>query len=254
MPTRTDAVTITGPDLDATAPNEDLGLSRAITAGSEAARAHREASYYVRDQSGEVVGQVVSNGNGCVIYGPRYFAAGGQAQDAPPVPLPQERRPAVDHSATSTNGKEPDMAPSDTEVKPDPKEKAHQRGPKKQVGGAAPASDTGKSEPKAKTDGKAKSEPKAKATPKPAAAASSDGKAKKVPAKQAAVDVLKKNGGPLHVDELVKRVLDTKGVKLGGKTPGATIAAMLAVENKKADGLFVRTDKATYDLRERASK
>jgi hypothetical protein len=70
-----------------------------------------------------------------------------------------------------------------------------------------------------------------------------------VSAKQATIQVLKRAGGPLKTDEIAKRVLRTKGVVLAGKTPTATIGAMLAVESKKTDGLFVRTDKATYGLR-----
>jgi len=45
--------------------------------------------------------------------------------------------------------------------------------------------------------------------------------------------------------------MEVNGVRLAGKTPGATIAAMLAVENQKPDGLFVRTAPGTYTLRER---
>ena len=40
-------------------------------------------------------------------------------------------------------------------------------------------------------------------------------------------------------------------MRLAGKTPVATIAAMLAVENRKPDGLFVRVAPGTYTLRER---
>lgn len=71
----------------------------------------------------------------------------------------------------------------------------------------------------------------------------------KVSAKAAAVDVLKKARKPLPTSEIVERVLKTPGVKLGGKTPAATIAAILAVENGKPDGLFRRTAPGTYTLR-----
>ena len=48
--------------------------------------------------------------------------------------------------------------------------------------------------------------------------------------------------------EIARRVLDVKGLRLAGKTPAATVAAMLAVENKRPDGLFVRAAPGTYRL------
>ena len=69
-------------------------------------------------------------------------------------------------------------------------------------------------------------------------------------AKQAAVEVLGRAGEPLKSDEIARRVLEMKGVKLAGKTPAASVAAMLAVENKKSGGLLVRTAPGTYTLRE----
>ncbi len=69
-----------------------------------------------------------------------------------------------------------------------------------------------------------------------------------VSAKQAIVKVLKRES-PLATKVIVERVLATRGVKLKGATPAATIAAILSTENKKADGLFVRTDPGMYALR-----
>jgi hypothetical protein len=69
-------------------------------------------------------------------------------------------------------------------------------------------------------------------------------------AKAAAAEVLRRAGEPLKTAEIVERVLKMRGVKLGGKTPAATIAAILATENKKPDGLFVRTAPGIYTLRE----
>ena len=69
-------------------------------------------------------------------------------------------------------------------------------------------------------------------------------------AKQAAAEVLKRAGEPLKAGEIGRRVLQVKGVELKGATPLATIAAILATENKKPDGLFVRTAPGTYTLRE----
>jgi len=71
-------------------------------------------------------------------------------------------------------------------------------------------------------------------------------------ARQAAVEVLLEAGEPLKSGEIARRVLEREGVRLAGKTPAATVAAMLAIENKKPDGLFVRTAPSTYALRDRS--
>jgi HB1, ASXL, restriction endonuclease HTH domain len=76
----------------------------------------------------------------------------------------------------------------------------------------------------------------------------------KITAKAAAVEVLRRAGEPLQANEIGKRVLKVKGVQLGGKTPLATVAAILATENKKPDGLFVRTAPGMYALREQTSR
>ena len=73
-------------------------------------------------------------------------------------------------------------------------------------------------------------------------------------ARQAAVEVLRLAGEPLKSAKIARRVLEVKGVRLAGKTPAASVAAMLAVENKKPDGLFVRTAPGTYTLRERSER
>ena len=71
---------------------------------------------------------------------------------------------------------------------------------------------------------------------------------KAVSAKQVAIDVLRKAGEPLHAKEVAKRVL-ASGLCAGlkGKTPEATISAMLAVGSKPG-GPFARVDKGTYGL------
>jgi HB1, ASXL, restriction endonuclease HTH domain len=72
--------------------------------------------------------------------------------------------------------------------------------------------------------------------------------AKSVSAKQVAIDVLRAADGPLKAKEVAKRVIDSgrcSGLK--GKTPEATISAMLAV-GSKAGGPFKRVDKGTYTL------
>ena len=72
------------------------------------------------------------------------------------------------------------------------------------------------------------------------------------PAKQVAIDVLRKAGEPLHAREIAKRVLGSGRARLGGKTPEQTITAMLAVGSKPG-GPFTRVDKATYALAEAAT-
>ncbi|HEY2654121.1 MAG TPA: HTH domain-containing protein [Solirubrobacteraceae bacterium] len=76
---------------------------------------------------------------------------------------------------------------------------------------------------------------------------------KRKTAKQAAVEVLESTDEPLKSDEITRRVLAVKGVRLAGKTPAASVAALLAVESKKPDGLFVRTAPGIYTLRERGA-
>jgi hypothetical protein len=68
------------------------------------------------------------------------------------------------------------------------------------------------------------------------------------PAKQVAIDVLRKAGAPLHAKEIAKRVLTSgRCAGLKGKTPAATISAMLAVGSNPG-GPFARVDKGTYTL------
>jgi HB1/ASXL restriction endonuclease-like protein with HTH domain len=67
-------------------------------------------------------------------------------------------------------------------------------------------------------------------------------------AKQVAIDVLRAADGPLKAKEVAKRVIDSgrcSGLK--GKTPEATISAMLAV-GSKSGGPFKRVGKGTYTL------
>ena len=67
-------------------------------------------------------------------------------------------------------------------------------------------------------------------------------------AKQVAIDVLRKASEPLHASEIAKRVLASgRCAGLKGKTPEATISAMLAVGSKPG-GPFKRVDKGTYTL------
>jgi hypothetical protein len=73
------------------------------------------------------------------------------------------------------------------------------------------------------------------------------------PAKQVAIDVLRKAGEPLHANEVAKRILASgRCAGLKGKTPEATISAMLAVGSKPG-GPFTRVDKGTYTLADTAT-
>ncbi len=67
------------------------------------------------------------------------------------------------------------------------------------------------------------------------------------PAKQVAIDLLRKAGEPLHAKEIAKQVIESGRARLKGKTPEATITAMLAVGSKPG-GPFKRVDKGTYAL------
>lgn len=72
-------------------------------------------------------------------------------------------------------------------------------------------------------------------------------------AKQVAIDVLRNAGEPLHAKEIAKRVLASgRCAGLKGKTPEATISAMLAVGSKPG-GPFKRIDKGTYTLADASS-
>jgi len=67
-------------------------------------------------------------------------------------------------------------------------------------------------------------------------------------AKQVAIDVLRAAAGPLKAKEIAKRVIESgRCAGLKGKTPEATISAMLAVGSKPG-GPFKRVDKGTYTL------
>ena len=73
------------------------------------------------------------------------------------------------------------------------------------------------------------------------------------PAKQVAIDILRHADKPLHAKEIATRVLASgRCAGLKGKTPEATIAAMLAVGSKPG-GPFSRVGKGTYTLAEMAA-
>src|SRR5919204_1895125 len=67
-------------------------------------------------------------------------------------------------------------------------------------------------------------------------------------AKQVTIEVLRAAGEPLHTKEIAKRVIESgRCAGLKGKTPEATVAAILAVGSKPG-GPFQRVDKGTYTL------
>ena len=67
-------------------------------------------------------------------------------------------------------------------------------------------------------------------------------------AKQVAIDLLREAGEPLTAREIAKRVIASgRCTGLKGKTPEATISAMLAVGSKPG-GPFARVAKGTYTL------
>jgi hypothetical protein len=71
-------------------------------------------------------------------------------------------------------------------------------------------------------------------------------------AKQVAIAVLRTAGQPLQASEIAKRVISSgRCAGLKGKTPEATINAMLAVGSKPG-GPFARVDKGTYTLADTA--
>ena len=73
-------------------------------------------------------------------------------------------------------------------------------------------------------------------------------------AKQVTIDLLREAAEPLHAKEIAKRVIESgrcSGLK--GKTPEATIAALLAV-GAKPGGPFKRVNKGTYTLADASAR
>lgn len=68
--------------------------------------------------------------------------------------------------------------------------------------------------------------------------------------KQAAAEVLRREGRPLTTAEIVERVMQTEGIRLSGKTPAASISAQLYVEAKRPNGIFELVGRGTFRLRE----
>ena len=66
--------------------------------------------------------------------------------------------------------------------------------------------------------------------------------------KAVTIDLLRRAGAPLPAKEIAQRVIDSgRCTNLKGKTPEATINAMLAIGSKPG-GAFKRVGKGTYEL------
>lgn len=70
--------------------------------------------------------------------------------------------------------------------------------------------------------------------------------------KRAATLILQQAGKPLHYREITRLALEGGLIKTAGKTPDATMNAMLATAAKDGD-TFVRLDPGIFDLKERAT-
>lgn len=68
-----------------------------------------------------------------------------------------------------------------------------------------------------------------------------------ISAKEAARQVLAAAAGPLNIKVICERVLAKENLALKGKTPDATIAAVLHVAAKKGD-LFRKTGRGIFEL------
>ena len=71
----------------------------------------------------------------------------------------------------------------------------------------------------------------------------------KVSARVRAIEVVKRARGPIAVKDVVKKVLATEGVELKGKTPEATVSAMIYTEAKKEDGAIRKAGRGMVEAR-----
>lgn len=206
--------TLTGPGLEPLLLQDGFGaaVSRALTAAQHP-RSSTPAEFLLYGENGRLVARVVRDGNGHA----RVWASDRGVEDVAAAYSPR---------ASSSRRPEPPAA-SEGEHMPG-KTTTRKRSSAKKRSSSASGSAT------------------ARSSRSSAAAAMQH-----VSAKDAVRDVLKAAGKPLATADIVKGVLAHNGVELKGKTPAATIAAILSVENAKENGLFVRVEKGTYDLRDR---
>jgi hypothetical protein len=76
---------------------------------------------------------------------------------------------------------------------------------------------------------------------------------KPVTGREALKRVLEKNDAPMKTADLMKAAIKVRGIRLKGRTPEQTLAAILAVDAKQSEGDFVRTAPGTYGRRSRDS-
>lgn len=72
----------------------------------------------------------------------------------------------------------------------------------------------------------------------------------KIDMKEGARRVLARAKGPLHYQEITKRMLDEGTVSVTGKTPAQSMSAKLSTCAARED-TFVRVSPGVYDLKER---
>jgi hypothetical protein len=229
-------VTITGPGLDLqTRDGVGAATSRALTAAQAHVRAQRErpVSFYVRDDQGEARARVDVEADGTTTVRRLDRGAGDANLEGEPARALRAASLPVSSEASPTRRSDPPTANQEEDM-------ATQKTRTRSSGGAKRSS--------ARKTTTSRKTTTARRSGEVAAAAMN-----RVSAKDATTAVLKAAEGPMSVAEIAEKVLATDGVRLAGKTPAATIAAILSVENKKADGLFVRVEKGKYALRETAT-
>lgn len=74
MKGKNSTVTVSGPGVEQVKPGVGSGLSFATTLASHAAKNRIEASFYVREHDGTVVGRADSDGRVAYTYGPDALA------------------------------------------------------------------------------------------------------------------------------------------------------------------------------------
>lgn len=86
---------------------------------------------------------------------------------------------------------------------------------------------------------------------RPRTGAADESRAARVTTKDAVEKALRNADGPMHISAIVAAIINGNlAPGLQGKTPAATIGAQTVTEANKPGGRFVKTDRATFDLRE----
>lgn len=84
----------------------------------------------------------------------------------------------------------------------------------------------------------------------PAKQKKASGKGGNIDMKTGAIRVLKKTKGPLHYQEITKRMLAEGKVVVKGKTPAQSLSAKLSTCAARGD-TFVKLGQGMYDLKDR---